>query len=499
MYRKTILALLLTAVFLLIGARQCCSEDPQPLPFTILHWNDFHAQNLPFEREFDGQKVKVGGVAHLTALLDSLRELEPRTFALHAGDEFTGTPISSITQGKSQIELLNVVKPDAFALGNHEFDYGWGTLKQRMTEANFPLLCCNVFDLETGGGIAPSYVIIERDGVKIAVIGVMVRSLASHVLADAVQGLRVEDPIPIVNRLLDDLCPQTDLQVALTHQGVEEDQRLAQGCPRLDVIVGGHRHAILFEPVMDNGIPILQAGSQGQYLGCFRALVDTAADRIVSFQEELILVESDKIPARPDVAQLVAGQEAQISAELDRVIGTLIVPWERVYDGESNVGDWTADAMIRLSGRDVAFINSGGFRRDVPAGPVTVRDLWELHPFGNRLMGFQLSGEELKKVISQQTKRQGGSLQVGGVRVLAKQDSSEIVEITVGGQPLETAKSYSIITNEYVVGHAERYFGFDLGERAITDLGWIDRELVQKAFEQDGTITSRVDRRMQLE
>ena len=188
-----------------------------------------------------------------------------------------------------------------------------------------------------------------------------------------------------------------------------------------------------------------------------------------------------------------------IVSELDRVIGTLKTPWKRVYDGESNMGNWTADVMIRLTGRDIAFINSGGFRRDVPAGPITVRCLWEVHPFNNRLMGFDLSGEELRRAMSHQARMKRDLLQIGGMRYRVKRGTGQILELRVGDKPVESDRFYSVVTNEYVTGHAEKYFGFDLGDREVIDLGWIDRELVQKAFEQEGVVHSRKDGRIVLE
>ena len=489
-------ALVATAFLVLISAG--CRRAPQPLTVTILHWNDFHAQNLPFKAVIEGDTVTVGGAAYLAALLDSLRAISPRPVALHAGDEFTGTPICTFTEGQSQIELLNVIQPDAFEVGNHEFDYGWDTLRERLAQATFPVLCGNVIDTSTGEPIYPATLILERGGVKIGIIGINTRYLAGYVLEDALPGLRAEDPIPLVKRLLDDLEPITDIQVALTHQGVEEDRRLAQGCPRLDVIVGGHRHARLFEPLVENGVPILQAGAQGQYLGFFQAQVDTAADRIVRFEGKLIPVLTESIRPREDIAALVKAQEQVIAAELDRVIGVLKDPWVRVYEGESNVGDWTADAMIKLTGRDIAFINSGGLRRNIPAGPVTVRLLWELHPFGNRLMSFDLSGEELREAIRYQAGQASRFVQVGGLRYRAKRGTGEILELTVGGKPVDPEALYRVVTNEYVVAHFDGYFGFDLGEREVTDLGWIDRDLVVKAFAAEGTVRSRIDGRIAL-
>ncbi len=440
----------------------------------------------------------MGGAAYLAGLLDSLRSVYANSLALHAGDEFTGSAICAITKGRSQIEILNLIKPDAFCLGNHEFDYGWENLRGLLGAAEFPALCCNVFDSVSNAPIALPSMIAQIGGVTVGIIGVAPRFLEGSVIKGALEGLRVADPVPIVSELLDDLKENTDIQVALTHQGLREDMRLARSCPELDLIVGGHSHDRTFDPLVENGVPIIQAGAKGRYLGFFRAYVDTAADRIIRYTGSLISVYADSIRPRDDIAELVELQERDIAMELDRVVGELAEPWVRVRDGESNVGNWTTDVMADLTGYDVAFINSGGMRKDIPAGPVTVRDLWELHPFGDELIGFELSGEELARAVSHQVKTMGDLLQVGGLRYRAKGGTGEIIELQVRGKPVDPQQSYRVVTNEYVVGHADRYFGFGLADREITELGWIDRELVQEAFQRQGRVSSHKDGRILL-
>jgi 2',3'-cyclic-nucleotide 2'-phosphodiesterase (5'-nucleotidase family) len=317
-------------------------------------------------------------------------------------------------------------------------------------------------------------------------------------MQDALAGVTVEDPVPIVKRLLRELEPLTDIQIALTHQGVEADQQLAQQIPGLDVIVGGHQHSRLFEPLVENDVPILQAGANGQYLGFFQALVDVKGDSIVSYEGRLIPVLTETITPRQDIAHVVAQQEAQVSAELDRVIGELVNPWERSYRGESNVGDWTTDALIRLTGRDIALLNSGGFRKDVPAGQVTIRDIWELHPFGNTLMAFKITGRELQRIVAAYAMGGRDALQIGGFRFKVRKDNGEILELTVGGIPVDPLGQYSVVTNSFVADHSDRYLGFDLSGRTVTDLGIVDRDAVQIAFEQEGIVHSRIDGRIQV-
>ena len=113
--------------------------------------------------------------------------------------------------------------------------------------------------------------------------------------------------------------------------------------------------------------------------------------------------------------------------------------------------------------------------------------------------GFQLSGEELRRVVSWQAKEGSDLLQIGGMRYHAKRSTGRVLELIVGGKPVDRNRRYSVVTNEYVVGHDLKYFGFELEEREIIDLGWIDRELIQKVFAEGGVVSSRIDKRIMWE
>ncbi|MBU0517339.1 5'-nucleotidase C-terminal domain-containing protein, partial [bacterium] len=263
-------------------------------------------------------------------------------------------------------------------------------------------------------------------------------------------------------------------------------------------IVGGHQHTRLYEPDVVNGIPILQAGANGMFLGFFQATYDPAIDKLTNFSGKLLPVYSDSIRARKDIADLIAGQEVQVAAELDRVIGELTEPWIRHYRSESNVGNWTADAIVKLTGRDIAFMNSGGLRRNVSAGSVKVRDIWEVHPFGNAMQAFEISAQELQQIVQDFGTEASDFLQVGGMRFKVKRGSGKILELTIGGKPLDPHKTYTVAANAFIVGHDEKYFGFSVDDRQVEDLGWIDRDIALKAFEDEGTVTSIIDGRITI-
>ncbi len=467
---------------------------------TLLHWNDFHAQDLPLRLVgYDSTSPWVGGAAVFKAYLDSMRTVRPHTLSLHAGDDFQGDPISTLTKGSSQILLLNLLRPDAFEIGNHEFDYGRRNLQQRLAEATFPVLCANLVDPSTSRPFARPFVIREVGGVRVAVVGVISEDLVRLTLPYNVRGLRVESVEETVRRYLDRLRGRFDLFVVLSHIGFRADSLLAVRVPDIDVIIGGHSHTALLKPRQINGVVIAQAGSRGRYLGVLDLWVDRQAGRVVRYEGQLLPTYVDRITPDRRVRAVVDSMEAAGRKELDRVVGRLAQPWVRRFRGESNIGNWQADVIRNYTGADVAFQNSGGIRKDMPAGPIRVRDLWEMNPFSNYFVAFAVTGEELRQILEKQVSSPKEFLQVSGVRYRydpSLPEGRRLVDASINGRPIDPTKRYRIATNNYVLSHFETFFGISRGDRPVRIYPKLDRQVFIEAVQSQGVIHSRVEGRV---
>src|SRR5690606_17887949 len=162
---------------------------------TILHWNDFHARNMPYEvtKKVDGKEVEyyVGGTSGMLGYLNKYRD--STSLVVNGGDDYQGTPISSITKGFSQMHLLNLYGLDAFVLGNHEFDYGQYELDSALQEADFDILSANVYYEPRGTTMGKPYVIKEVNGVKIGIIGLTAFELPELVVPKNLNETRMLD------------------------------------------------------------------------------------------------------------------------------------------------------------------------------------------------------------------------------------------------------------------------------------------------------------------
>lgn len=506
---KPVLHTSLLLIALLIGcSTQKTSQvsQPQLTTLTILHWNDFHAQNVPMKiviRDTSSKRDSVyyvGGTAMLLGYIKHFKNNRSDVAVLNAGDDFQGTPISTITNGRSQIELMNIIDPDAITLGNHEFDYGLENLEKNLKLAQFPVINANIFDKRTGKLFRDPYLVKKFGDVTVGIIGLITPALPILVLREHVQGLEMLNHIQVARKYVAELKKKNvDLIVVLSHIGIDVDQALADSVADIDVIIGGHSHTALFQPIKRNRAIICQAGARGRWLGKLDLVVDLAGDSVYKYEGKLIETVVGGVPPDSAAEAKVAELEKLVNKELGEVIGVLEVDWVRSWRAESNIGNWSTDVMREFAKTDVAFMNSGTLRKDLYAGDITLRDIWEIYPFNNHFVTFTVSGKTLRSMIAWQAAGKGEFMQVSGLTY--KYDSSkplgeQVLSIEVGGKPIDDAKIYSIVTNNYVSGHLHHFFGLPEKEIEVAPLQKIDRDLFAEAIRKQKRISSRVKGRI---
>jgi len=473
------------------------AENPNVMKLTVLHWNDFHAKNTSQMRtNSDGDSIKAGGAANLGAYLKHYRNFYEHTIELNAGDDYQGSPISMVTKGHSQVELQNLLAPDAFTVGNHEFDYGWDELQRAMAKANFPVLLGNVVVEETNERLFDREAIVNIDGIKVGVIGVVTENLKGVTTAKVTKGLKVLPKADVVRASLDYLNPITDIQIVLSHSGLWEDSVLAEAIgPEVELIIGGHSHTRLREPKIVNDVAIVQANALGRYLGIVEMEIDTLNNELVSLTGRIEKVY-DKYPVDEEIASVVEAQEKVVAKEMNVQIAVLETPWTRGYNDECNLGNWITDAFRKYTGADLAFVNGGGIRKNLDPGPVTIGDILEISPFSNELMRFEMTGKQVKEFVLYQAKEKQ-YLQMSGMRYVVK--DGKIEELKIGDQEVIDDKLYSVVTLNYVTDHIDRFFGLDPNTTKLEQLYLIDRDVLAEIAKEEKTIRSYVENRAIVE
>ncbi len=506
---------ILLYVFTALFALNSYSQDIKEV--TILHWNDFHARNQPYKvskkDSITGEQVYylVGGVGSMTGYLKKYRS--PNSLILNAGDDFQGTPISNFTRGKSQIEILNSYKLDAFVLGNHEFDYSQYSLDSALALAKFDYLSANVFMESKNKLMGKPYVTKVVNGVKFGIIGITLPELFETSIPVNVKDLimlNADSVIKVgITALKNEKC---DVIVLLTHIGLEEDKQLADKFyPDVDVIVGGHSHTTLFKPVRRSGVVIVQAGSYGRNLGKLDLKIDIDKDTIIESYGTLIETVLDSSIFDKESASKIENLIAQYLPELNIVIGKLEVDWRASYSDESNLGQFEADAFRIKTGADVGFVNGGGLRKSLLKGDILVGDIWEINPFGNEIQIITVSGKTLKQMLKNNIKIRHEKISKGeGAELLHNSgltysyDSKKALEgsedflisVNIGRTEVDDNSMYTIATNNYVISQFKKFFGEISEPITPKDTGWNDRDLIIEYVKEIKVVNSVVEKRI---
>ncbi len=433
--------------------------ERQPGLITVAHTNDLHAHFLPEPAPWLDGVPELGGFEAIDAHLRALRQGGDVLY-LDGGDVLTGTPLMEFVDrgvhGGAMLSFLDAVGLDAFALGNHEFDRGFEHTARFVAAAPMPVLSAN---LEDGAGkpvfegLIPSEV-FEVSGVRVGVIGLTTPSLGRLTSGDTAERIEVIQPEVAAAKLIEQLDVEADILVALTHIGLESDRKLAEALPELDLIVGGHSHSAVNPPERIGDTWIVQAGSYGRQLGVLQMVVRDG--RITDFQGTLRDLTLDDLPAEPgaEVVALTEHWRDEVDARFGRRVGE--VPHDILRgEGESPMGRLAAEIVRHSAAADVGIMNAGGLRADLRAGALTVGDLYEVFPFANEIVTFQVTGAQLVSMLLRSVTRQRAErspLQLAGVAFTwrLRLDAPELVEVTVGGAPLELDRAYTVATNSYV-------------------------------------------------
>jgi len=465
------IALLTAACFLYV-----LPVASQPREITILHTNDIHASFLPHEAYWvrSNPKPLIGGFNELAFAVDSLRHARSTTLLVDAGDLMTGNPISDCVykgaQGGALFEMMNLVGYECQTPGNHDFDISYANYLKLVSIAKFPIVSANLIDEKSGLPVTgKEYVIVEKNGLRIGMFGLMSKEFYDLVSAKSTKGIKLLPPVETAKKLIALLEPRTDLLIAVTHEGVEDDSVLAVDTKGIDVIVGGHSHTRLRTPKYINGVIIVQAGSNAENLG----ILDLTADKnhhIVKWNGVLHQLWYNPNRQPTVVTALVDSFKTEITNEYSEIIGTLSSPWNGP-DGETAEGYFLADAQREAADADIGFMNNGGIRKRLIPGPISKQDLFEVLPFRNILTTFKVTGKQVREIVMNDIEKRPGIL-VSGIDCEWKRGAGgnvDIVKLLVRGKAVVDTATYTGAASDYMMGEAPRYLGIPIPQLTLLD------------------------------
>lgn len=456
---------------------------------TILHTNDIHAHLTPFKAPYVSKDRLVGGFANITTFVKEEKAQNDATFFFDAGDYFSGPYVSTLTQGKAIVDTMNTMGYDAASIGNHEFDHGWDNTLVQLSKATFPVLLGNVFYENSDVPFwNKPYQIIEKDGVKLGVIGLHgVFAFNDTVAAKMRVGIEARDEIAFAQKYIDEIRDSVDITVLLIHQGtparqssygasdvtraLNKDIETAKLLKNLDVLVTGHAHVGTPEPIVVNDTLIVSTDSAGINVGKLTLDFNEKTRDIDGHTFSLNTIYADEWKADAGTQAVIDGWYKKLDEITAQKIGHSPVTLSRSYGESSPLGNMVADAMLAVDENAVAaFTNSGGIRNDIAQGDITIGNVISAFPFPNAMVTMTIKGGDLLTLLNHAANLSNGVMQVShGMDMVydsSKPAGERLVSASINGKAITTDALYPIVTNTFLADGGDGFSQFLNGQNA---------------------------------
>lgn len=502
---------ILTGFIALVAFKPVLAEvDEQPRrdrSITILHTNDIHGHLLPWhgwEGELAGKTI--GGMDRLGGAIRQVQKEvgAHNTILLDAGDTLGDSMVADETKGQAIIEAMNALGYTAMVIGNHEPDFKAEILKERITDAKFPILAANITEKSSGRLFTLPYIIQEVRGVKVGILGLAYPNTPLTTAKNNVEDLEFGDAITVAREYIPRLRGEgAQLVVVLSHYGLGADKKLAKSVPGIDVIVGGHSHNRMKTALQQGDTLIVQAGAHGSDLGRLDLEVNSKGE-IVGHAHQLITLDHAIIPSDPQIARIVDEATSPHRAALRERLGraetsipraqTIAGQEPQKRDQESPADSLFADLIREQTHVDVVILPGVGYGTAIPPGPIQAGDLRNLIPHESKTVTMTLTGAQIREILEQSLentytdsprKKVGGLVQVSGLRFKYQPENfypRRITEVTVNGKKLERKLNYRVATNTLLAGGGHNYKTFLQGKNI--EEGDAQYEVVKVAIQQ---------------
>ena len=424
---------------------------------TILYTNDVHTY-------IDKQSPKLTYAA-IADLKQSYQDAGKDVLLVDAGDHVQGTAYGSMDEGASIIKLMNAAGYDVATPGNHEFDYGMDRAKAIMKEADFPYLSCNWVDLRTGLRVLPSVKVFVRGGRRIAFVGVttpetFTKSTPAYFMDKAQRkyiydiqggedGKKLYDA---VQKAIDKAKLLADVVIGLGHLGVDPSsapwtsEEVIAHTSGFDAFIDGHSHTVMenkqVQDASGKAVTLTQTGSYFANVGEMTIAADgTITTKLIPTHEGMDAGIAAMQTSWVNTVDDMLGEKIAVG-DSDFYVSDPATGKRRIRSAETNLGDFVADGIYAYFNEveklhcDLAIMNGGGIRADVPAGDWTFKTCKQVSPFGNVACLMSVTGKQIQDALEfaarfagEGGKENGGFLQVAGATYEIHTDIPNTVQI----------------------------------------------------------------------
>lgn len=462
------------------------------------------------------------GYAGLAAYRNDMKKATEYVTLVDAGDAIQGAALGTLSKGEYPVQIMNEVGYDIAVPGNHEFDYGMEQFLSLAKELKSGYVCCNFMDLRTNKTVFDAYKIITYGDTKVAYVGIDTPEAISkstptyfqdskgEYIYGFCQGNDGKDLYKAVQTAIDAAkADGADYVIAVGHCGIDEQSApwrstdIIKNVSGLTAFIDGHSHStIASDKVADKDGKSVLLTSTGTKLAAVGKLVIKSSGAVTTglvtdytTKDETVKAYVDKIKAQNDALL------KKVVARTDVTLTTLGADGQRaVRSAETNLGDLCADAYRAIAGSDVAIVNGGGIRADIPAGDITYEQIIAVHPYGNALCVVEATGQEILDALEMSSRscpgENGGFLQVSGITYTidttvassVKVDDNKmfvsvdgpyrVKNVEINGKPIDLAKTYTVASHDYMLKSAGDGINMFQNNKLIQDCVMLDNQVL---------------------
>ncbi len=442
---------------------------------------EIHSQDIVILYDNDVH-CAIDGYATIAGVRDHVIETTPNVSVVSSGDFIGGRALGSVSLGEYIISVMNAVHYDYVTIGNHEFDFGIPQMTKLFSELNSKVLCCNFTKIGENQPIYDGYAIHNYGGKKVAFVGVATPgTISSSTPAyfkddnrNFIYSFGDKDVVKTVQAHVDAARHDgADYVVVLAHLGIDPpdltSKELIANTTGIDVVLDGHSHTVIeggYTLTNQNGEPVLltSTGTAFEYVG----ILVIGQDGKLTTE----LLKTDEIPYKNEAVQReidriyqdykeVGGRHIGYSEADLKIYNTDGI--RIVRTGECSMGDFVADAILAVTGAQIAWMNSGGCRTNIPAGEVTLNSVISATPFYNEVYLCKIPGQDLidalEMAVSSLPAEGGVFPQVAGFRFeidttiaspAEKNQATQIYELGDGPRRVRNIEIFNAKKGKYV-------------------------------------------------
>ena len=410
---------------------------------------------------------------------------------------------------------MNMLAPDVVTIGNHEADYGLAHMLFLEKCAKFPIINANLHIKNTGARLFTPCKIIELDGMKILFIGIITEEILAQAKKDASISafINVEEAAQEVEKICDGYHSiDIDFTVLLTHIGIEEDKKLAAllnpACG-VDVIIGGHSHTVMEQPLEINNILIAQAGTGTDYIGRFDIDVNTDTNSTASWSWSLVPIDDQSCPRDEAIENLISGYKEATDQKYNRLVTRFARQLTHPRrNQETELGNLFCDLLTDSLGLDIMLLGSGSIRVASMGPLVTLGQLQEGFSFNENIYLLKLTGAQLRRALLYLLRDEmfNGTTEFyqlpGHLRLVYSRGGHQFKKLSFKGEEVKDEQIFTIGLQTYHFMNAESFFGLKKEEIAALQnprvIALSDFQVAEEYLASHQNLDARVDGRITI-